>query len=1026
VNLARSVVISSLLFLLTICLARGLDPTHRISQYGHRAWRVQDGYFGGQPTSITQTSDGYLWVGTAAGVFRFDGVQFIPWTSLSGEKLPSNDVHGVFGARDGSLWIGTGSGLLKWVNQRSTRYLNGEDVGSIVQDGKGQIWATNYRPGDYSHPICGIIAADVRCYGYGTGEGAILSAPVSLAEDGAGNLWVGHDTAFVRWRPGSANFYRPAALRSHQGSTGVGAFAAAADGSVWVGIEIPGHGGGLQHMVKGVLAPFIVPKLNGETLEVSAILIDRQDNLWVGTYNEGIYRIHGTDVDHFASVDGLSGDYVSRFFEDREGNVWIATSKGIDMLRDLRVSTISKREGLSDDGVESVLASRDGTVWIGSKHLQALRRGDVSPELAKSLPGNFVTSILEDHAGRLWVGMNDALWIHGGGKNISTFRQIKKQDGSAIGMVMGLTEDSEYNIWVETHGPPATLLRIKDLRVQEEFPEPPVPLARKLAPDSQSGIWLGLVNGNLARFRSGKMEILTFPNHPVTRVKALYAPSDGSILGATEFGVVGWKSGKQQVLTTRNGLPCDDVNGLISDNQGDLWLYAACGLIEIASDEVQRWWQEPEGKLKVKVFDALDGVQPGVSHFSGSSKEPNGRLWFANNSVAQTIDPAHIAANPIPPQVHINGIVADRMRYHMEDSIKLPALTRDLEIDYTAPSFAEPKKVLFRYVLEGHDVAWQEPGTRRQAFYNDLRPRRYRFHVIACNEDGVWNNVGATIDFTIAPAWFQTYWFLALCAVVALLIVWIAYRMRVRQVAKAMSVRFDDRLAERTRIARDFHDTLLQTIQGSKLVADSALKQSAGSTPMRGAMEQLSIWLGRATEESRTALNSLRTSTTEENDLASAFQRAIEECRTLSSMEASLSVIGEVSEMHPIVRDEVYRIGYEAIRNACVHSQAARLQVQLTYADDLILRVHDNGVGIAPAIADGGREGHFGMQGMRERADRIMARFTVETSASDGTEIKLVVPGSIIYSKTRSGKRKSTAIKSFLKRIGLTSDSTEV
>ena len=173
-------------------------------------------------------------------------------------------------------------------------------------------------------------------------------------------------------------------------------------------------------------------------------------------------------------------------------------------------------------------------------------------------------------------------------------------------------------------------------------------------------------------------------------------------------------------------------------------------------------------------------------------------------------------------------------------------------------------------------------------------------------------------------------------------------------------------------------------------------------------------------------MNSLRTSTTEENDLVSAFRRAIEDCRTQSFMEASLSVVGEVSEMHPIVRDEVYRIGYEAIRNACVHSQAARLQVELTYAEDLILRVRDSGVGIAPAIADGGREGHFGLQGMRERADRIMAKLTVETSTSNGTEIKLVVPGSIIYQKTRSGRRKSTAIKSLLQRIGLTSDSTDV
>ena len=312
---------------------------------------------------------------------------------------------------------------------------------------------------------------------------------------------------------------------------------------------------------------------------------------------------------------------------------------------------------------------------------------------------------------------------------------------------------------------------------------------------------------------------------------------------------MGWKNGKQQILTVRNGLPCNDINGLISDDQDNLWLYAGCGLIEIPKEEVQRWWDEPEGKLKVKVFDVLDGVQSGTGHFNTSAKTPDGRLWFANGSLLQTVDPAHMAGNTVPPPVHINGIVADRKNYSPQEGLRLPALTRDLEIDYTALSFTAPKKVLFRYMLEGHDAGWVEPGTRRQAFYNDLPPSHYRFRVIACNNDGVWNNVGAAIDFTIAPAWFQTYWFFALCAAVALLIVWLVYRMRVRQVAKAMSVRFDERLAERTRIARDFHDTLLQTIQGSKLVADSALKQSADPTPMRGAMEQLSVWLGRATEE---------------------------------------------------------------------------------------------------------------------------------------------------------------------------------
>jgi len=286
---------------------------------------------------------------------------------------------------------------------------------------------------------------------------------------------------------------------------------------------------------------------------------------------------------------------------------------------------------------------------------------------------------------------------------------------------------------------------------------------------------------------------------------------------------------------------------------------------------------------------------------------------------------------------------------------------------------------------------------RRQAFYSDLRPGSYRFRVIASNNDGVWNETGATLDFKVAAAWYQTIWFRSLCFVVGVLLLWAIYRLRVRQIAGTMKARFDERLAERTRIARDLHDTFLQTIQGSKLVADDALSATTDLSHMRQAMEKLSAWLGRATEEGRAVLTSLRTSTTEVNDLADAFRRALEECRIHSAMEVSLQVAGQIQEMHPIVRDEVYRIGYEAIRNACIHSQATQLTVELSYAQDLSLRICDNGAGIDPDIVHRGKRGHFGLQSMRERAARIMGKFSIESSAGSGTVITLTVPGGIIY-----------------------------
>ncbi len=356
----------------------------------------------------------------------------------------------------------------------------------------------------------------------------------------------------------------------------------------------------------------------------------------------------------------------------------------------------------------------------------------------------------------------------------------------------------------------------------------------------------------------------------------------------------------------------------------------------------------------------------------------------------------------MPPPVHVEGLLADGKSYSPASPVTLPPLTRDIQIDYTALSFVLPQRMGFRYMLEGRDRGWENPGLRRQAFYSDLRPGSYRFRVIASNNDGVWNETGATLDFKVAAAWYQTYWFRSLCSVVGVLLLWAIYRLRVRRIAGTMKTRFDERLAERTRIARDMHDTFLQTIQGSKLVADDALSATTDLSHMRQAMEKLSAWLGRATDEGRAALNSLRTSTTEGNDLADAFRRALEECRIHGSMEVSLQVTGQIQEMHPIVRDEVYRIGYEAIRNASVHSQATQLRVELSYGPDLSIRISDNGAGIDPDIMHRGKPGHFGLQNMRERAARIMGKFSVESSIGSGTVIALTVPGGIIYRRVKT------------------------
>jgi len=731
------------------------------------------------------------------------------------------------------------------------------------------------------------------------------------------------------------------------------------------------------------------------------MFVDRSNALWIGTAHNGIFRVQGDEIDHYGNTDGLSSDGVDTFYQDAEGTIWVVTSGGIDNFRDTQVATFSMREGLYVDAASSVIAAHDDTVWVGNfEALNYVRNNKLSAiREDQGLPGRNVTTLFEDHAGRLWFGVDKGLWVYDQGR----FQTIRHSDGSPLGIVFSITEDIDHSIWVRA-GP--NLDRIQDLRVQDEFTSPQITTAYILAANPKGGVFLGLVDGDLILFRNGKTETFPAGENENRQIRDLLVEPDGSVWGTTLEELVLWKDGKRKNLTTRNGLPCDGIYALVKDKDGSLWLSARCGLIEIAGSELERWWKHPDSTVKWKLIGPLDGVQPGLTSLKPQMvRTRDGRLWFVNARILQMFDPDHVYKNLIQPPVHIEQIVADREYYMPHDGLRLPALTRDLEIDYAALSFVVPQKVRYRYKLEGRDTDWQDPQNRHQAIYSDLPPGNYRFHVIACNNDGVWNETGATWSFRIEPAYYQTGWFRLLCIACGALSLWLLYRMRLRRMRETINARFDERIAERTRLARELHDTLLQTIQGSRMVADDALEESTNMDEMRSALKRLSNWLAQATEEGRAALNSLRASTTLGNDLAEAFESAARECSEKSSMEFALVLEGTARKIHPIVRDEVFRIGYEAIRNACTHSGGSRLEVDLTYARDLVLRVRDNGKGIQPEVAARGRDGHFGLKGMQERAMRVGGNLSLSSSLYSGTEVELIVPGNIVFTEARARKR---------------------
>jgi signal transduction histidine kinase/ligand-binding sensor domain-containing protein len=1000
-----TVPICGLLLLFLAGRAAALDPHRLISQYAHTVWRIQDG-FPQAAEVITQTKDGYIWIAAGGGLIRFDGVTMAP---VAGQQsFPTREgINSLLGSRDGSLWMATYQALYNLKDGKGTRIpIKVGGVQSLLEDHAGTIWITRTHVNGIEGALCRIDGDRLTCHGKDKSDGNPAQFANPIAEDASGDIWFGCQM-ICRWNGTAISNYLQEQM-DHPTGEGVIGVAAGPAGTMWAALDGAGPGLGLRYFSNGRFASYVVPGFDSSTIRAVALLGDRHQTLWIGTESQGLYHVHDGRADHYGAAQGLTGNEVHSLYEDSEGDLWVTTDKGIDLFRDIPIISFSSTEGLNGSDVSAIIARKDNSVLLGLKGALATIRSDAVSltTMAGDHPIQNVYALHEDRSGEIWLGIDGTVMVDRLGK----FSVITGQDGhslSHIGKLLSFAEDVDGDIWALAHDQPRHkdhLLRIREHRVQEDIQITSlVPHAHFLGADPAGGIWIGTSDAKLAHYSNGVAKIVSSgrPGVPLPIVMfGLSIDSAGVVWGATNRGLYRWDHAAFSFMDTGNGLPCAEIDAAIIDGAGSLWLEASCGFLRIPHADLAKWIAHPTSRVTVTTLGALDGADPGWDGDRiqpNTARSPDGRLWFIGSSSLQMIDPGHSYRNPTPPPVHVEALIADGTRYSVHSPITLPPLRRDLQIDYTALSFVMPQKMSFRYMLEGRDTQWTNPGLRRQAFYSDLRPGNYRFRVIASNNDGIWNETGALLDFTVTPAWYQMIWFRALCVIVAALLLWAIYQLRVRQIAGSMKARFDERLAERTRIARDLHDSFLQTIQGSKLVADDALSAPADQAHMRQAMEKLSGWLGRATDESRAALNSLRTSATEVNDLAEAFRRALEECRIHSSMSVVLQVSGQKREMHPIVRDEVYRIGYEAIRNASMHSRATQLTVDLSYTQDLNLTVRDNGVGIDPEIVDRGKEGHFGLQGMRERAARIVSRFLVESSASSGTVVSLIVPGGIIY-----------------------------
>jgi len=992
-----------------------LNPALDVSQYAHTSWKTRDGFTQGQITSIAQTPDGYLWLGTEFGLLRFDGFRNVPWQAPLDQQLPSNNIRSLLAARDGTLWIGTAKGLASWKDGKLTQYaqLDKQYIFRLLEDREGSIWV-----GGGAVPtgrLCAIRNGSIECHGE---DGKFGLGVIGLHEDSKGSLWVGVKTGFWRWKPDPPEFYpvpdQPNGIRD---------FSEGDDGGLMIGAHE-----GLQRLVNGKAERYQLPG-TVRSFQVRCLLRDRDGGLWIGTSGLGLIHVHNGKTDVYAQSNGLSGDNIEDIFEDREGNIWVATLDGLDRFRDFPVITLTGDQGLPNTSVRSVLAARDGSIWLGTSNglnrwhagqISIYSHGGLKASQAgagnnKSDEGFVPNSLSQDNRGRIVVSSL---------RGVSYLENDRLTSLSGIpgGNVLAIAGDNIGNLWManETEGlfhllPTSELKHISwnALGHQDH--------ASTLAVDAKGGVWIGFFLGGIAYFSDNQVRASYGAADGLGqgRISDLRFDGEGTLWAATEGGLSRLKNGRIATLTSKNGLPCDTTHWVMEDDDHSFWLYTACGLLRIVRSELDRWSNAVDHdnntnlQIQAMVFDGFDGVRSisAGGHYSPQvTKSSDGRLWFLPWDGVSVVDPRHLRFNKLPPPVHIEQITADRQTYNIaaDGSVQLHQLVRDIQIDYTALCLTAPEKVRFRYKLEGYDRDWQEAGNRRQAFYTNLRPGNYTFRVIACNNNGVWNESGARMSMILPPAFYQTYWFLAFCVLATAALIWFLYVRRVRHVAAIYKGRMEERVQERERIARDLHDTFLQSVQGLMLKFDAIAQEVPSGEATRQALEQA---LDRADEvlaEGRDRLRDLRETSLPVGDLPTAFKQVVEETSASRKFTFKTVVEGKVRNLHPMVFEEIYYIGREAILNALMHSEGFHVEAEITYDPrQFRLRIRDDGRGFDTAIiVQGGRPDHWGLPGMRERAQRIGARLELWSRSNAGTEVELRIPGATAYGALKSKRKR--------------------
>jgi signal transduction histidine kinase/streptogramin lyase len=973
--------------------ACALDPTRAMSQYIQDRWGADQGFVGGTVYAICQSDDGYLWIGTERGLVRFDGFTFTLIQHPLGGLSSIGPVRGLVADPEGNLWIRLdGPHLLL--------YREGRFEDAFARFGLREAAFTAMSKDDEGRLLLSGFSARVFRYKNGEFETVantreVTGTIISVAETRDEKIWMGtRNSGLFRLSEGKLSD-----VSGKLTNQCVNALLPSSSGGLWLGTDA-----GIEYWDgNGVSKPDLPSSMN--QLQILTMTKDRDSNVWVGT-DHGLVRITWDGAASLDQVNHTQGNAVIAVYEDRDGDLWYGGSRGIERLRNGVFSTYSTAEGLPSNDIGPVYVDLSGRTWFAplAGGLYWLKDNHVERVTLDGLDHDIVYSI-SGGGSDVWIGRQRGglthLTISG---NLFMARTYIKADG--------LSQNSVYSVHRNRDGT----------------------------------VWAGTVSAGVSRLRDGVFTNYSVANGMASNsINSIVEGSDGTMWFGTQSGITSYVNGHWVNRSALDGLPASNVGTIFEDSKQVLWIATSAGLAFLSgghigvpqnlpeplreqifgiaegtsgslwiatSDHVLRLDRDRllNGSLDesdIQSYGTADGLRgaEGVRRDRSVIADPLGRVWIGLSGGLAVTDPRPPASDPAPVKVRVESMSVGGNQINLKDSSKIAAGTHSITFKYESTNLSAPERVRFRYRLDGSDQGWSDSVAWRQVIYSNLGPGSYRFHVLASNAEGLWNDPETIVPFSIAPSYWQTSWFRALFLSGCVLTIVALYRLRMHQLTQSLNARFQERIAERTRIAQELHDTLLQGFLSASMQLDVAEDQIADDSPGKPLVGRVLRMMAHVIEEGRNALQGLRSPEAEGSNLETAFSRMRQEFSTEEKIGYRVIAQSAARPLRPLIRDEVYRIGREALANAFLHAKAKSIEVELEYGERYLrILVRDDGCGIDPQVLQAGRGGHWGLPGMRERSEGIGASLKLRSRVGAGTEIELIVPSGIAFEGQSRGR----------------------